>query len=213
MNNSQEPIRVILADDHELVLEGLQALLQNEDDIQVVAAVKDGAQLMEQVYRHKPDVVVLDLNMPQLGGIKCLERIRRENLPIHVLVLTAFSDGESMLQAWEHDADGFVLKTAAPRQTIAAIRQVADGQLVFPNVVRQWLTERARPNAAAVVSEREGDVLALVAEGLTNAQIAERLNLSESTIKFHLQHVFEKLGVTNRTEAAGVYHRLGRDLR
>ncbi len=208
MADELKPIRVILADDHELVLEGLQALLQDETDIQVVATAKDGAELMGAVYQHEPDVVVLDLMMPRLGGVACLERIRAEGLPIRVLVLTAFSDGESMLQAWERDADGFVLKTAAPRQTITAIRQVAQGQMVFPSVVRQWLTERQPRASSPPVSEREREVLALVAEGMTNAQIAERLNVSESTVKFHLQHVFEKLGVTNRTEAAAVYHRL-----
>ncbi|MBI4672604.1 MAG: response regulator transcription factor [Chloroflexi bacterium] len=205
--NESKPIRVILADDHELVLEGLQALLQNEEDIQVVATAKDGATLMEAVHLHEPDVVVLDLMMPRLAGLACLERIRQEDLPVRVLVLTAFSDGESMLEALEHDADGFVLKTDAPSQTIAAIRQVAHGKMVFPRVVRQWLTERQHPATAIGMSEREREVLALVAEGLTNAQIAERLCVSESTVKFHLQNIFEKLGVTNRTEAAAVYHR------
>ncbi len=205
-----KPIRVVLADDHELVLEGLQALLQNEDDIQVIATAKNGTQLMDAVHLYNPDVVVMDLKMPALDGINVLDRIREENLPVRVLVLTAFSDGASMLEALEHDADGLALKTDPPSQTIAAIHQVAHGQMVFPSVVRQWLTERNRPTADSELSEREREVLALVAEGLTNAQIAEQLSLSESTVKFHLQHIFEKLGVTNRTEAAAVYHRAAR---
>ncbi len=203
-------IRVVLADDHELVLEGLQALLQNEDDLQVVATATNGLALLEAVREHRPDVAVMDLKLPQLDGIGCLDRIREEKLPVRVLILTAFSDGESMLQALEHDADGFVLKTDPPSQTIAAIHQVAHGQMVFPSVVRQWLTERHRPSPTSELSEREREVLALVAEGSTNAQIAEQLSVSESTVKFHLQHIFEKLGVTNRTEAAAVYHRLVR---
>ncbi len=210
MPEPAQPIRVILADDHELVLEGLQALLQNEDDFQVLAAAKNGTQLMELVHQHHPDVAVLDLKMPYLGGISCLQQIRAENLPVRVLVLTAFSDGESMLEALENDADGFALKTDPPSQTIAAIRQVAHGQMVFPRVVRQWLTERQRPGPESELSEREREVLGLVAEGLTNAQIGERLSVSESTVKFHLQNVFDKLRVTNRTEAAAVYHRLAR---
>ncbi len=205
-----QPIRVILADDHELVLEGLQALLQNEDDLQVVATAKNGAQLMEAVHTHMPDVVVMDLKMPAPDGLSCLEQIRRERLPVRVLVLTAFSDGESMLEALEREADGFALKTDPPGQTIAAIHQVAHGQMVFPSVVRQWLTERHRAGPGSELSEREREVLERVAEGLTNAQIAERLNLSESTVKFHLQHIFDKLGVSNRTEAAAVYHRAAR---
>ena len=208
--NKANPIRVILADDHELVLEGLQALLQNEDDFQVVATAKDGVKLMEAVYQYTPDVVVLDLMMPHLRGISCLARIRQEGLAVRVLVLTAFSDGESMLEALEQDADGFALKTDPPNQIIAAIRQVAHGQIVFPRMVRQWLTERQRPSGRNELSERENAVLLLVAEGMTNAQIADRLTVSESTVKFHLQNIFEKLGVTNRTEAAAVYHRLAR---
>ncbi len=207
MSDPTKRIRVILADDHELVLEGLQALLQNEEDLQVVATAKNGAQLMDIVHQQQPDVVVMDLKMPHLDGFSCLQKIRQENLAVRVLVLTAFSDGESMLEALEHDADGFALKTDPPSQTIAAIRQVAHGQLVFPRVVRQWLTERQRPGPEAELSDRERTVLALVAEGLTNAQIAERLSVSESTVKFHLQNIFEKLRVTNRTEAAAVYHR------
>jgi DNA-binding NarL/FixJ family response regulator len=205
-----KPIRVVLADDHELVLEGLQALLQNEDDIQVVATATNGAALLEAVQQNTPDVVVMDLKLPEFDGIACLDRIRQAGLPVRVLILTAFSDGESMLRALEHEADGFVLKTDPPSQTIAAIHQVAHGQMVFPSVVRQWLTERHRPAPEAELSDREREVLVLVAEGLTNAQIAEQLSVSESTVKFHLQHVFEKLGVTNRTEAAAYYHRLER---
>ena len=210
MFESAKPIRVALADDHELVLEGLQALLQNEEDIQVVATAKNGAALLQAVHECKPDVVVIDLKLPEFDGIACLDRIRRDNLPVRVLILTAFSDGESMLQALEHEADGFALKTDPPSQTIAAIHQVAHGQMVFPSVVRQWLTERHRPSPTAELSDREREVLVLVAEGLTNAQIAEQLSVSESTVKFHLQHIFEKLGVANRTEAAAFYHRLSK---
>lgn len=210
MFDKTNPMRIVLADDHELVLEGLQALLQNEEDMQVVATATDGALLLDAVHQHKPDVVVMDLKMPRLGGISCLDHIRREGLPVRVLVLTAFSDGESMLEALEHDADGFALKTDPPAQTVAALRQVAHGQMVFPRVVRQWLTERRAPAPESDLSERERAVLALVAAGSTNAQIAERLSVSESTVKFHLQNIFEKLRVTNRTEAAAVYHRLAR---
>ncbi len=203
-------IHVVLADDHELVLGGLQALLQNEPDIQVVAAVTNGVLLMEAVGREKPDVVVLDLKMPFLGGISCLEQIREQHLPVRVLVLTAYSDGQSILEAMERDADGLVLKTDPPSHTIAAIRQVAHGHLVFPRAARELLDHRSRPRADTELSEREGEILALVAAGLTNAQIAERISVSESTVKFHLQNIFQKLHVANRTEAAAVYHRQAR---
>ena len=204
-------IRIVLADDHQLVLEGLQALLQNEPDMQVVATATNGNLLMEAVHEHGPDIVVLDLKMPYLGGMSCLERIRQEKLAVRVLVLTAFSDAESILEALDREADGFVLKTDPPSQTIAAIRQVMHGQMVFPRAVRQWLDGRQRPVPELELSERERETLALVAEGLTNSQIAERLSISESTVKFRLQNIFQKLHVTNRTEAAAVYHRLMAD--
>ncbi len=208
--NKAKAIRVVLADDHELVLGGLQALLQNEPDIEVVAAVTNGMLLMEAVARDKPDVIVLDLKMPLLGGVSCLEQIRAQHLPVRVLVLTAYSDGQSILEAMEHDADGLVLKTDPPSHTIAAIRQVAHGHIVFPRAARELLDNRPRPRPDSDLSERESEILALVAAGLTNAQIAGRASVSESTVKFHLQNIFQKLHVANRTEAAAVYHRQAR---
>lgn len=202
------PIRILLADDHALVLEGLQALLQAEPDMQVVAAVRDGKALLDAVRADPPDVVVLDLQMPYVSGMSCLQRIRQENLPARVLVLTAFADGESMLQALEYGADGFALKTDDPAQTVAAIRQIACGQIVFPRAVRQWLLDHPKEKREYNLSEREREVLSCVAEGMTNAQIAARLSVSESTIKFHLQNIFDKLGVANRTEAAATWRRI-----
>lgn len=210
-NASEPPIRVILADDHALVLEGLRGLLQNEPDIQIVTTVSDGESLMEAVRRLQPDLVIMDLQMPIKGGLNCLEEIRRENLPVKVLVLTAFGDGESLQLAWEREADGFALKTDPPRQTVAAIRNVAHGHVVFP---RGALRPRPQPdpqaNPLSSLSDREREFLALVAEGLTNAQIAERLSVTEHTVKFHLQNIFQKLGAANRTEAARLYHQYSR---
>lgn len=206
----KQPIRVVLADDHALVLEGLCALLRNEDDIEVLAAVQDGKALLDAVRALHPDVVVLDLQMPYISGMSCLRRIRQDNVPTRVLVLTAFADGESMLQALESEADGFALKTDPPAQTLAAIRQVAHGHIVFPRAVRQWIIERQKQPPAPVLSEREQEVLSLLAEGMSNAQIANKLNVSESTVKFHLQNIYDKLGVSNRTEAAAAFHRVAR---
>ncbi len=137
------PVRIILADDHMLVLDGLRALLQNEPDMEVIASVTDGEKLMEAVRRLKPDLVVVDIQMPAMNGLSCLETIRKERLPVKVLVLTAFADGESLQFAWEREADGFALKTDPPRQTVAAIRNVAHGLLVFPRAAR--LVPSARP--------------------------------------------------------------------
>lgn len=201
-----EPLRVALADDHELVLEGLRGLLAHEPDMEVVSTATDGASLLSAIERLRPDVVVLDLQMPAPDGASCLAEIRRRGLPVRVLVLTAFGDGESIQSALEGGADGFALKTAPPRQTIEAIRQVGQGYLVFPPAARKWLRGHWRDPGPAL-SEREWEVLELVARGYTNVQIAEALRLSDNTVKFHLQNIYQKLGVSNRTEAAGYYFR------
>ncbi len=201
-----KPIRLVLADDHALVLEGLSALIAAERDLRVVATATDGERLLDALRRFQPDVAVLDLQMPYMDGPTCLRHIRAESLPVRVLVLSAFGDAHSMRAAIEGGADGFALKTDPPQTTLTAIRQVAAGQMVFPQAARRWLTPSPAgdPNA---LSEREQEVLALVAEGKSNAQIAAALNLSENTIKFHLRSLYAKLGVTNRTEAAAKYHR------
>lgn len=204
-------IRVMLADDHALVLEGLRSLLEAEEDIEVVGTASNGTQVIESARQLQPDVIVLDVRMPSMDGLTCLEHIRAEGLPSKVLVLSAFNDGDSIQSALEKEADGFALKTEPPHQTIASIRQVYRGHLVFPQAARRWLrSQRQRPAGPSLedLSEREVDVLALVAEGLTNMLIAQRLNVSENTVKFHLQNIYQKLGVNNRTEAASVYYRL-----
>jgi DNA-binding NarL/FixJ family response regulator len=201
-------LRVVLADDHQLVLEGLRGLLSSEPDIEVVAAANDGAGLLAAIEQYRPDVAVIDWQMP-MNGSTCLAEIRRRNLPVRVLVLTAFSDGETIQSALEGGADGFALKTAPPRQTIDAIRQVGHGNLVFPPAARKWMQVHSRPpDSEPDLSAREWKVLELAAKGLTNPQIGEALNVSENTVKFHLQNIFQKLGVSNRTEAAGYYFRV-----
>ena len=203
-----ERLRLILADDHELVLEGLRGLLASEPDMEVVAIATDGASLLAALDRHQADVVVMDLQMPAPEGLNCLAEIRKRGLAVRVMVLTAFGDGESIQFALENGADGFALKTAPLRQTIDAIRQVGHGNLVFPPAARKWLWGH-RPDAPPELSVREWEVLELAAQGLTNPQIAENLSVSENTVKFHLQNIFQKLGVSNRTEAAGYFFRSG----
>lgn len=203
-----KPVRVVLADDHALVLQGLSALLAAEPDLRVVATATDGERLLDAIRRFRPEVVVLDLQMPYMDGPTCLQRIRAEGLPVRVLVLSAFGDAHSMRAAIEGGADGFALKTEPPEMTLTAIRQVAAGRMVFPQAARRWLAQPAVPDSHPnALTEREEAVLALVAEGQSNAQIAATLNLSENTVKFHLRSIFAKLGVTNRTEAAAKYHR------
>lgn len=200
-------LKVALADDHELVLEGLRSLLASEADLEVVGTATSGRALLEVIEQRHPDVAVLDVQMSEMDGLQCLEEIRRRNLPVKVLLLTAFGDGEAIQSALEGGADGFALKTAPPRQTVDAIRQVGQGYLVFPPAARKWMAgQRAAPTGPAL-SSREWAVLEKLAQGLTNAQIAEAMVVSENTIKFHLQNIFQKLGVNNRTEAAAFFFR------
>ena len=206
-DKSPRLIRVVLADDHALVLEGLCSMLGNEVDIEVVATATDGAGLLEALRRHAPDVAVVDLQMPNVDGLTSLQRIRAEGLSVRVLVLSAFGDGESIQSAMEQWAAGFALKTEPPQQTIAAIRQVYYGHMVFPGSARRWiLRQREDTDLIEELSAREWEVLGLVSQGLSNPHVAETLHLSESTIKFHLQNIFQKLVVTNRTEAARYFH-------
>jgi DNA-binding NarL/FixJ family response regulator len=204
-----KPIRVVLADDHELVLEGLRSFLDAQDDVEVLAAVTSGEQLLDAVRLHRPDVVTLDLELGGMSGLTCLELLRSEGLKVRVLVLTAYSDGASLRGALERGADGYALKTDSPQQTVQALRQVYHGQLVFPVSARRWLIGDRTPKGRGRLTEREQAVLTLVAEGVTNGEIARRLRVSENTVKFHLQNLYLKLGVSNRTEAATLFLRRG----
>jgi DNA-binding NarL/FixJ family response regulator len=200
-------IRVLLADDHAIVIEGLRALLDGEPDITVAAWTTDGTEVVKLVEQHKPDVVVLDLELTSIKGTAVIAALRDGASPPKVLVLTAYNDGESLRSALDAGAEGLALKTESPQQTLTAIRQVHAGQLVFPQAARRWIEGRARGGGGAPgdLTPREREVWALVAGGLTNPQIAERLGLSDNTVKFHVQHLFSKLGVKNRTEAALKY--------
>lgn len=200
-------IRILLADDHELVLEGLRSLVNAQADMEVVASVTAGDQVLEAIRQHLPDVMALDLEMRPLGGLDCLTRVRAEGMALRVLILTAYSDGASMRAALEAGADGYALKTDPPQHTIEAIRQVARGQMVFPAAARRWLVGRRGNGDERGLTERERVVLTRLAEGATNGEIATQLGVSENTVKFHLQNLYLKLGVTNRTEAAAHFHR------
>src|SRR5688500_3270602 len=180
---SPDPVRIIIADDHPLVLEGLHGLLAGEPDMDVIATAADGERALDAVRRFTPDVLILDLEMPYMGGLQCLAELRRQELPVRVLVLSAFGDAHTLRTAIENGADGFALKTGAAEATLAAIRQVAHGQLAFPQAARRWLT--ASQNSAAAtnqLTDREEEVLALLAQGSSNSQIAAALSLSESTV-------------------------------
>ncbi len=160
-------IRVLLADDHAIVLEGLRALLDGEPDITVAGWTTDGTEVVKLVQQHKPDVVVLDLELTTIKGTEVLAALRERPAPPKVLVLTAYNDGESLRSALDAGADGLALKTESPQQTLTAIRQVHAGQLVFPQAARRWIEGRAA-GAPGDLTPREREVWTLVAGGLTN---------------------------------------------
>ncbi len=207
-----ERVRIILADDHALVLAGLRGLLEQMPDFEVVATAQDGDELLRLLEERQADVVVLDLQMPY-HGLTALAEIRRRNVPVHVLVLTAFGDGESIQSALELAAEGFALKTESPMQTIEAIRQVAQGRLVFPRAAQRWLATQRSPTSQpmSTLSPREVEILSYVARGFTNTEIAAANSVSENTVRFHLKNIYEKLEVANRTEAAAWYFQNNRD--
>lgn len=199
---TQAKIRIVLADDHAIVLEGLKGLLDSERDMEVVAATTDGREVIGLVERLTPEVVVLDYELGGLRATDIIGDLRALPDAPRVLVLTAYHDGETIRSVLESGAEGLALKTASPQQTLSAIRQVVEGQLVFPQAARRWLEARGTRGGLMDLTAREREVWALLAEGLTNVQIAARLSLSENTVKFHVQHLYQKLGVKNRTEAA-----------
>lgn len=199
------PISVVLADNHALVLEGLRSLFSAEENIHVLATASDGERLLDAVGRFHPDVVITDLQMEYLDGLGCLAQIRQICPQTRVLILTAYTDGQTMQSVLRSRADGLLLKTDPPEQAVQAVRQVMAGQLVFPAAARRWLHQAPAPTPATVLSERELEVLELLAAGKSNAQIAKQLHVSVNTVKFHLQKIYQALDVSNRTEATRWY--------
>ena len=206
------PVRLVLADDHPLMLQALTALVASETNLRVVATASDGELALEAVRRFKPDLLVLDVRMVYMDGMTCLQKIRAENLPVRVLMLSGLEDEHTVRAMMDAGADGVTLKSDAPAVTLSAIQQVAAGHMALPQSARRYLFAQSSNDvvpAANVLTEREAEILALIAKGHSNLQMAESLRLSENTVKFHLRNIFAKLEVANRTEAAAQFHRRG----
>jgi DNA-binding NarL/FixJ family response regulator len=200
-------IRVLVADDHAVVRRGLTALLEGEPDLVVVAVAADGAAAVELAREHRPDVVLMDLQMPVLDGVEATRAIVAEVTGCDVLVLTSFSDHARIVAALDAGAVGYLLKDADPADLLAGVRAVARGESPLdPRAARQLLRSRAGAapgdDPAAQLSPREVEVLRLVVDGLLNKQIAQRLGITERTVKAHLTSVFQRIGVADRTQAA-----------
>ncbi len=198
-------IRVVIVDDHEVVLAGLQQLVDGFDDVEIVGAASDGARAVDECTRATPDVALIDLEMPEMDGIEATRRIKDASPRTNVVVFTYFSDRERIMKAIDAGATGYLLKDADPRELHSAIRAAAEGGVpLHPTAAAAMLEERAGASAKTrtELSPREREVLILVGSGLANKQIARRLGISEKTVKTHLTKVFGVIGVTDRTQAA-----------
>jgi DNA-binding NarL/FixJ family response regulator len=194
-------IRLVLAEDHAVVRRGLEQFLGGVDDLEVVGVAADGAEAIEVARAHRPDVVLMDLQMPGVDGVEATRAIVAEGTAA-VLVLTSFSDAERILGALDAGALGYLLKDAEPEEVVAGIRAVTRGESpIHPRAARELLTAR-RGVVLPDLSPRETEVLALVRAGLANKQIARRLGITERTVKGHLTAVYSAIGVNDRTQAA-----------
>ena len=205
-------IGVLVVDDHPMLRAGLAQLLQQADDITLIGLAADGAKGVELALDAHPDVVLMDLEMPGLDGIEATRRIRASCEHTQVVILTSFSDRARILDALDAGAAGYLLKDAEPDQLLRGIRAAAVGEApLAPRAASELLAERHETRPASGLTPREREVLAMVAEGLPNKLIARRLEISEKTVKAHLTRIFERLGVSDRTQAAlwAQRHRLG----
>ena len=202
---SADPIRVILADDHAVVRKGIREFLNEPNDIEVVAEASDGAEAIALIDRHRPDVAVLDIQMPRHSGIDVCRHIRAQRWPIGVLILTAFDDDPYVMAALQAGANGYVLKTADADEIAQAVRDVHEGKSALdPIIARKLLAQLAGQRDRQPIESltpREIDVLKLAARGYTNKAIAAHLSISDRTVQGHLANIFGKLHVATRTEA------------
>jgi DNA-binding NarL/FixJ family response regulator len=208
-------MRVAIADDHRLMLDGIKRALETAPDIEVVGEAMSGDEMLALLPKVNPDVVILDLRMPNGDGLDTLTRIRQDHPGMKVIILSMFEDSEHIDQALQRGADGYVVKSINPLDLPSTIRQVVDGAVHMRGVA----TTATRGDAPTqdgtarssgginLLTERELTILRLVAEGLSNLDIANRLFVTEQTVKFHLSNIYRKLGVANRTEATRYAYR------
>jgi two-component system, NarL family, response regulator LiaR len=200
-------IRVLLADDHAVVRQGLRTFLDLQDDIEVVAEAGDGEAAVDAAARTKPDVILLDLVMPGLDGVGALKRLREAGSRARVIVLTSFGDDDKLFAALRAGAAGYLLKDVQPPELVRAIRSAHDGNApLSPTIATRVVEEIAQGGGAPAqvddLTPRERDVLILIARGRSNKAIALELGVAEKTVKTHVSHILGKLGLTDRTQAA-----------
>jgi NarL family two-component system response regulator LiaR len=200
-------IRVLIVDDHAVVRKGIRALLGTEEDIQVVGEARNGQEATEQVQTLRPDVILLDLSMPRMDGIEVTRKVVEENPEARILVLTSFAGDDKVFPAIKAGALGYLLKDTGPQELVRAIRQVHRGESsLSPSIARKVLQEIAgsqdRPLATDPLTDREVEVLRVLAQGKSNQQIANELVISEATVRTHVSNILSKLRLASRTQAA-----------
>lgn len=198
-------VRLVLADDHRIILEGLEQLFQREKDFEVMATATTGEEALTAVRKHRPDVLVLDIRMPNGDGLSVLRQIHTEKLPTRVVLLTATLDEDEMLEAMQNGVSGLVLKESAAVGLVQTVRRVQRGERALePSLVSRALDRLAQredsKKIAEVLSKRETEIVKMVAAGLRNKEIALKLSIGEGTVKTHLHTIYEKLGVHGRVE-------------
>ena len=209
-------IRVLVADDQSMVRAGFRMLLGDEEDIEVVAEASNGLEAVDKAARFHPTVVLMDIRMPELDGIEAARRILSADSAARILILTTFDLDEYVYEALRAGASGFVLKDDPPEQLLAAIRTVAGGDaLLSPAVTKRVIKEFGRvprptpPKELDELSDREREVFGLVAQGLSNAEIGEKLFISETTVKTHVTHILQKLNLRDRVQAVVLAYQTG----
>jgi DNA-binding NarL/FixJ family response regulator len=192
-------MKVLIADDHRLMVEGIRRALEPADDIEIVGEASVGSQVLPLVRRLKPEVVLLDMRMPHMDGLQCLDAIRKHDPKVKVIVLSVFSDPEHIQAAFRHGASGYIVKSVNPVDLPSAIRQAVDGTVFHAIGLPEANEDVGKANG---LTERELAILKAVARGLSNSAIGKELWVTEQTVKFHLTNIYRKLDLANRTEAA-----------
>jgi len=200
-------IRVLIVDDHAVVREGLRSLISYQPEMEVVGEAAEGVEAVSKARSFQPDVILLDLVMPRLGGVEAIGEIKRENPDARILVLTSFAEDDKVFPAIKAGALGYLLKDSSPQELLRAIREVHRGESsLHPTIARKLIQELSqpsdRPPTEDPLTERESEVLQLVAQGLSNQEIGQRLFLSERTVRNYVSAILDKLHLANRVQAA-----------
>jgi DNA-binding NarL/FixJ family response regulator len=203
------PIRVLIVDDHPVVRDGLRGMLSGEPDLDVVGEAGDGTEVLATVDTLRPDVILMDLRMPGMGGVEAIRALAERRSPARILVLTTYDSDRDVVPALGAGATGYLLKDAPRTELVRAIRAAARGEVVLAPSVATRLVTQLRAPAQETLSERELEVLTLIAQGETNRGAAARLFVSEATIKTHLLHIYAKLEVGDRAAAVAVAYERG----